>query len=70
MKRQHPAIEINQELDGISDNGWEVYNFLHQGGIKNLIIMGVHTNFCILNRSFAVKQMVKWRRQDDFSRED
>lgn len=22
--------------------------------------MGVHTNMCVLNRSFAIKQMVKW----------
>jgi hypothetical protein len=22
--------------------------------------MGVHANFCILNRSFAIKQMTKW----------
>ena len=58
--RQHPAIEIDQEKDGISDNGQEVYNFLRQRGIKNLIIMGVHTNMCVLGRSFGIKQMVKW----------
>jgi hypothetical protein len=22
--------------------------------------MGVHTNMCVLNRSFAIKQMVRW----------
>ena len=22
--------------------------------------MGVHTNFCILHRSFSIKQMVRW----------
>ena len=22
--------------------------------------MGVHTNMCVLNRTFAIKQMVKW----------
>lgn len=58
--RQHPAIEIDQEKDGISDNGQEVYNLMQQQGIKNLIIMGVHTNMCVLGRSFAIKQMVKW----------
>jgi len=58
--RQHPAIEIDQEKDGISDNGQEVYNFLRQKEIPNLIIMGVHTNMCVLARSFAIKQMVKW----------
>jgi len=58
--RQHPAIEIKDE-DYISDNGQEVYNILTQKGIKNLIYMGVHTNMCVLGRSFAIKQMVRWK---------
>ncbi len=57
--RQHPGIEIDQQLDGISDNGQEVWSFLHQRGVKNVIIMGVHTNMCVLGRSFAIKQMVR-----------
>ncbi|MGC8000379.1 hypothetical protein, partial [Salmonella enterica] len=24
------------------------------------LIMGVHTNMCVLNRSFGIKQLVKW----------
>jgi len=56
--RQHPAIEIDQQADGISDHGQEVWNALRQRGIKNLIVMGVHTNMCVLNRSFAIKAMV------------
>jgi len=58
-KRQHPAIEIGNE-DVISDNGREIYSFLAHRGIENLIVMGVHTNMCVLNRSFAIKQMTKW----------
>lgn len=58
--RQHPGIEIDQQMDGISDDGQEVYNFMQQRGIRNLIIMGVHTNMCVLRRSFAIKQMVRW----------
>ncbi len=57
--RQHPAIEIEND-DYISDNGQEVYNILQQKGIKNIIYMGVHTNMCVLGRSFAIKQMVRW----------
>ena len=57
--RQHPAILIT-EPDGISDNGREVYNFLHQEGIKHVIMMGVHTNMCVLGRSFAIRQMTRW----------
>jgi nicotinamidase-related amidase len=56
---QHPAIPIAGE-DYISDNGAEVYSLLKQRGIKNLLVMGVHTNMCVLNRTFAIKQMTKW----------
>jgi nicotinamidase-related amidase len=57
--RQHPAIPI-ADTDVISDDGAEVYSFLRQRGIKNLIIMGVHTNMCVLGRSFAIRQMTRW----------
>jgi nicotinamidase-related amidase len=57
--RQHPAIEIAKE-DFLSDNGQEVYNLLAKRGIKNLLVMGVHTNMCVLNRTFAIKQMTRW----------
>ncbi len=60
-KRQQPGIEIDQERDAISDNGREIYMLMRSKGIDTLIIMGVHTNMCILNRSFAVKAMVKWQ---------
>ncbi len=57
--RQNARIEIG-EFDGISDNGEEVYRFLRQRGIKYLIVMGVHTNMCVLNRTFAIRQMTRW----------
>jgi nicotinamidase-related amidase len=57
--RQHPAIDIDEARDGISDSGQEVWNFMQARGIKNVIIMGVHTNMCILNRSFAIKALVQ-----------
>jgi nicotinamidase-related amidase len=57
--RQHAAIPI-ADNDLISDNGNEVYSFLKQRGVKNLIIMGVHTNMCVLGRSFAIRQMTRW----------
>jgi nicotinamidase-related amidase len=58
--RQHPAILIDHDRDVISDDGRELFNLYAQRGIRNVIILGVHTNMCILNRSFAIKQMVKW----------
>jgi hypothetical protein len=58
-KRQHPAIEIHED-DVISDDGHEVYNVLLERGIGDIFIMGVHTNMCVLHRSFAIKQMTRW----------
>jgi type 1 glutamine amidotransferase/nicotinamidase-related amidase len=57
--RQSPLLTVAPE-DGVSESGPEIYNFLRQQGIKNLLIMGVHTNMCIMNRSFAIKQMTRW----------
>lgn len=54
--RQHPGLDIAQE-DGVSDNGTEIYNYFRQQGIKNLALMGVHANMCVLGRSFGVRQM-------------
>src|SRR5262249_47094153 len=55
-KRENPAIDITG-FDGVSDNGQEIYNFCKQAGITNVALMGVHTNICILNRSFGLRQM-------------
>ena len=57
--RQHPAIEIDEAVDGVSDNGQEVYNALRAKGVKTLFVMGVHTNMCVLHRGFAIKQMTR-----------
>ena len=54
--KQHDAIKIIG-YDGISDNGQEIYNFLHHEGIKNVVLMGVHTNMCVLGRPFGIRQM-------------
>ncbi len=58
--RQHPAIEIDEERDVISDNGAELVGLYRDRGITDILIMGVHTNMCVLGRSFAIKQMVRW----------
>jgi nicotinamidase-related amidase len=58
--RQHPGIEIDHDLDALSDDGIEVYSLLQQRQIARLLIAGVHTNMCVLRRSFAIVQMVRW----------
>jgi len=57
--REHPGLRI-AEQDVISDNGREIFSYLNARGIRTLLIMGVHTNMCILNRTFAIKQMTRW----------
>ncbi len=57
--RENPLLSIKAN-DVISDNGGEIYSLLEQKGIRNLFVMGVHANMCILNRPFAIKQMTNW----------
>lgn len=54
--KQHDALEI-KEGDAITDNA-EAFYLMKQRGIKNVIVMGVHTNMCVLGRPFSIRQMV------------
>ena len=56
--RENPALEI-VGYDGVSDSGQEIYNFCKQEGIDRIVLMGVHTNICILNRGFGTRQMTR-----------
>lgn len=55
-RRQIDVIQITDD-DAISDSGIEIWNLLEQRGIKNVMIMGVHTNMCVLGRPFGLRQM-------------
>lgn len=57
--REHPGLHVDAR-DFISDKGEEIYSLLQSRGIKTVFMTGVHTNMCVLNRSFAIKQMTKW----------
>jgi nicotinamidase-related amidase len=57
--RENPILSIGPH-DAISDNGSQIYNLLRQRSIQTLFVMGVHANMCILNRTFAIRQMSKW----------
>jgi nicotinamidase-related amidase/type 1 glutamine amidotransferase len=54
--REIPTLEI-KDGDAITDSA-EAYYLMQQRGIKNLIVMGVHTNMCVLGRPFSIRQMV------------
>ena len=56
--RQHPDIAIAPS-DGISDDGQEIFNLFRAGGIGNVVLMGVHTNLCVLGRPFGIRQQVR-----------
>jgi len=56
---EHPGLKIAPD-DYISDNGHEIYNLLRSKNIETIFYTGVHANMCILNRTFAIKQMTKW----------
>lgn len=58
--REHKAITVDDEKDYVTDSGAEVYNVLQARGVKTVLVLGVHTNMCVLNRKFAIKQLRKW----------
>ncbi len=58
-KRQVDGLRIDPKFDVISDSGVEIWNTLEQRGIKNVVLLGVHTNMCVLGRPFGLRQMAK-----------
>ncbi|MDR2618466.1 MAG: cysteine hydrolase [Treponema sp.] len=58
--RQTETIEIDQDLDLVcGDEGKRLFPLLRARGIRRLIYMGVHTNMCVLNRSFGIKNALR-----------
>lgn len=57
-KAQLNLLKITDD-DGISDSGVEIWNALEHRGIRNVILLGVHTNMCVLGRPFGLRQMSK-----------
>ncbi len=58
-QRQSDLIEIDSQQDFISDRGDEVWNILKQRQIQQVILVGVHTNMCVLGRPFGLRQMAR-----------
>lgn len=57
-KSQVATLKIHDQ-DAISDSGIEIWNLLEARGIQNVVLLGVHTNMCVLGRPFGLRQMVK-----------
>jgi nicotinamidase-related amidase len=56
--KQHPAITIAPE-DAILDRDEELFAVLADRGIGHVNLAGVHTNLCIMDRSFGIKALVR-----------
>ena len=57
-KRQTPLLTIAAG-DAISDSGVEIWNLLESRGVENVVLLGVHTNMCVLGRPFGLRQMAR-----------
>jgi nicotinamidase-related amidase len=55
-KKQIDALEIKDQ-DLISDSGAEIGAYFKKKGIRNVILTGVHTNMCVIGRSFGLRAM-------------
>ncbi|SRR5581483_2349243 len=58
FNRQIDLLTIAPE-DGISDDGGEIYSYFRQQQIRNVVLMGVHTNMCVLGRPFGIRQQTR-----------
>ncbi|MHC4365444.1 MAG: isochorismatase family protein, partial [Planctomycetota bacterium] len=58
-RKQIDTIHIS-DVDTISASGEEVWNLFEQRGINNVIILGVHTNMCVLGRPFGLRNMARY----------
>ncbi len=56
--RQIGAIRID-DADAITDSGREVRALLAARGIENVLVTGVHTNLCVLNRPFGLRNLAR-----------
>jgi len=60
-RRQIDTLEIRDE-DAVSDSGVEIGNLFRQRGINNVMLVGVHTNMCVIGRPFGLRNMVRFGR--------
>lgn len=54
--RQIPSIDV-VDVDAVTEDGQELFNLLEQRTIDDVIVMGVHTNACVLGRPYGIRQL-------------
>jgi len=57
-RKQIEGLEIRAE-DALSDSGVEIWNLMEHRGIRNVMVMGVHTNMCVLGRPFGLRNLAR-----------
>ncbi len=55
--QQHPQIAIDADRDYITDRGPEVWSILEAKEIDQVVLLGVHTNMCVLGRPFGLRNL-------------
>lgn len=58
-KKQIETIYIDPQ-DVISDDGIQIGRLFEQRGIRHVIVMGVHTNMCVVGRPFGARNLARW----------
>jgi hypothetical protein len=53
-------IEIDYEKDVISGHNKEILNYLKFHNIDLLLVCGTHTNMCVLDRTYGVKNLIRF----------
>ncbi len=57
--RQSAAIQIDESKDYISDDGKAIWSLLQSKQIDNVMLLGVHTNMCVLGRPFGLRRLAQ-----------
>jgi nicotinamidase-related amidase len=57
--RQIDSIEV-ADSDAVTDDGHELLALLDDRGIRDVVVMGVHANRCVLGRPYGIRQLVYW----------
>jgi nicotinamidase-related amidase len=54
--KQIDALAV-KDNDLISDSGEQIGAYFRKKGVRNVILVGVHTNMCVIGRSFGLRAM-------------
>jgi type 1 glutamine amidotransferase/nicotinamidase-related amidase len=58
-RRQAAPLEIRDD-DAVTDSGVECWSLFEARAVENVILVGVHTNMCVIGRPFGLRNMVRF----------